>query len=404
MSADPILPTDIALDPSVRFAPAPDPSAPDAPDASPARHGSSSRVLLTGATGFLGANLLADLLTRTPLHVRCLVRAVDAPDARARVRQSLDAQRLWQPAFDDRLDVVAGDLSLPSLGLSAAAFAALGDEMDAIYHAGARLNLFSPYRVLKPINVAGTHEMLRLAAIGRPKAFHHISSVVVFGARARHPSGELPEVFDVPDLASDASGYAASKWAAERLVTQAADRGATMSIYRPGRITGHSVTGIGNADDAFSLMLAGCLRCGIAPALDGVIHLTPVDIVSRAIVDLSRRADAGGQAYHLINPAAVTWLDVTDTLRARGYVRRIVSMDDWRAAIARERDARPDTLLERLHVLIARPRPPFSATRRDVSDARTRAGVGDLSYPADHAELIDRYARHLADAVVGRID
>src|SRR5437588_11032400 len=79
----------------------------------------SARVaLLTGATGFLGVNLLHDLLTCTPLEVVCLVRASGDTQAMARVRESLETHGFWRDDFMPRIHSVAGDVSKPGPGLS----------------------------------------------------------------------------------------------------------------------------------------------------------------------------------------------------------------------------------------------------------------------------------------------
>ena len=350
-------------------------------------------AFLTGATGFLGANLLTALLTRTRLEVRCLVRAPDAAAADAALRRALEAQGLWQAEFADRVRTVVGDLAQRRLGMTDDAFRALGESVGAIYHSGAHLNLFAPYRVLEPTNVNGTREVLGLAALGA-QTFHHISSLVVLGSCPATVPGDC-EPFEPPSEPPD-SGYARSKWAAERLVCEAAARGLSASIYRPGRITGHSRTGVCAQRDALSLIASGTIHLGIAPALDAVIHLTPVDVVSRAIVDLSSRREAAGRAFHLINPAAIAWHQLTEALTTLGYVRETISYEAWRDLLLSRQPAAADPLLDLVTVLVSRSQPLFSPRRRTVADGHVRSMLADLAYPTDHVALLARYASHLA--------
>ena len=95
------------------------------------------KVLLTGATGFLGAFLLHELLTDEDTIVHCLVRADDAAFAKERLRENLVTYGLLTDAFDERVVPVVGDLSKHSLGLSPEAFAELADQVDGIYHSAA---------------------------------------------------------------------------------------------------------------------------------------------------------------------------------------------------------------------------------------------------------------------------
>src|SRR6185312_13787825 len=125
------------------------------------------------------------------------------------------------------------------------------------------------------------------------------------------------------------SGYAKTKWVAEQLVVQAEKRGLATSIYRPGLIAGHSRTGVCNLRDGFSLTLRACLRLGIAPELTGIVYITPVDFVSRAILQLSRSEKARGKAFHINNPVPVEWEDVTGLMVDGGYVTGTMPYREW---------------------------------------------------------------------------
>ena len=83
---------------------------------------------------------------------------------------------------DPRIVALAGDLAEPALGLDAEAWAGLRDEIDTIVHCGALVHHLSPYLRLRPANVEGTRTLLRLAAEGRGKRLHHVSTLSVFAA------------------------------------------------------------------------------------------------------------------------------------------------------------------------------------------------------------------------------
>ncbi len=153
------------------------------PDIVPARErGPRTRdarhVLLTGATGFLGAHLLRTLLDETEATVHCLVRP-GATEAMERVRRNLAAYELWSDADAARVRVVHGDLRRPRLGLDAHELHELAGEIDAIVHAAADVNWVHGYESLRDANVLGTRELLRLACHGMPKPFHFVSSMSV---------------------------------------------------------------------------------------------------------------------------------------------------------------------------------------------------------------------------------
>ncbi|WP_176308797.1 SDR family oxidoreductase, partial [Micromonospora sp. NBS 11-29] len=121
------------------------------------------QVFLTGATGFVGAFLLRDLMRSTSATVHCLVRGSDEASARERLRANLTWYGIGDEVDDDRLRVLPGDLAAPRFGLDAEQFDRLAREVDVVYHAGATVNWLHPYSSLKAANVTGTEEALRLA-------------------------------------------------------------------------------------------------------------------------------------------------------------------------------------------------------------------------------------------------
>src|SRR5262249_47915849 len=148
--------------------------------AAPPSLGEPERIFLTGATGYLGAFLLRDLLRQTRAEIFCLVRSATVEEGNSRLRKSLEAHGLWDESLGGRIRVVPGDLSLPLLGLSRERFDELAAAIDAVFHNGALVNMVPPYQALKAANVLGTGEVLRLACQTKPKPVHYISTVSVF--------------------------------------------------------------------------------------------------------------------------------------------------------------------------------------------------------------------------------
>ncbi|MFL5663945.1 MAG: SDR family oxidoreductase, partial [Ktedonobacteraceae bacterium] len=121
------------------------------PESQEVRH-----IFLTGASGFLGAFLLSELLEATDAEVSCLVRASSAEAGQQKLQKNLENFGIWRPELANRIRVIPGDLSLAALGLSPQQFEALAEQIDVIYHVGALVNWVYPYSVLKGPNVLGT--------------------------------------------------------------------------------------------------------------------------------------------------------------------------------------------------------------------------------------------------------
>ena len=290
-------------------------------------------IFLTGATGFLGAYLLYELLQQTTAEVYCLVRSNSVKQAQQRVQGKLEQYPLWNEArFKARIHPVVGDLEEPLLGLSQRQFDDLASQIDLIYHNGASVNFVYPYSTLKAANVLGTQEVLRLATQSKTKPLHHISTMGVFPPSTK----VLRESASIDDCWQELeNGYAQSKWVAEKLLMEAQSRGLPLSIYRPSTITGHSQTGISNTDDFFNRMIKGTIQLGMSAILDGKVlaHIVPVDYASQAIVHLSLKEHALGEIFHIVNPHSISWNRVMNIICSLGYPLQELPYKEWRSEL-----------------------------------------------------------------------
>ncbi|MFJ6614852.1 thioester reductase domain-containing protein, partial [Streptomyces sp. NPDC091289] len=295
-------------------------------------------VLLTGATGFLGAFLLRDLMRAGHVRVHCLVRGADEEAARERLRAGLEWFRVWDEIDPARLGVVVGDLAAPRLGLDEEEFDSLARRVDAVYHAGATVNWLYPYAELKAPNVSGTVEVLRLAARHRSVPVHYVSTTGVFAGGEPGGAPRRPEDPTAP-VESQPTGYVQSKWVAERIVGLAAERGLPVTVHRADVISGDRDRGACQTSDFVWLSLKGLVQAGAAPqGLGGSVHFVPVDYVSAAIVALSRKKEAAAQTFHLFNQSGVTFQDCVEYLRRYGYAIDDMGHDAWRARVHANRD------------------------------------------------------------------
>ncbi len=293
--------------------------------------GEPAEIFLTGGTGFLGSHVLDELLRRTHARIHCLVRANGAEEAFRRLRAALEERELWSGAMAGRIAAVPGDLAEPRFGLAEEAFRELAGRVDAVYHCGAWVNFNYPYKTLAPANVHGTAEALRLAALGRAKPLHFISSIAAtpegdYGFRA-HPVVHEDE--DSESIEGLFGGYGETKWVCERLIRIARSRGLPVTIYRPGVLSGHSRTGIGNQRDMVWSLIKSCIQMGIHPIDDYRLDVTPVDYVASAIVHLSLEAGSANRLFQLPHPSPPTYRRVYEMIRAYGYPLEPLPFRDW---------------------------------------------------------------------------
>ncbi|HEX2080625.1 MAG TPA: thioester reductase domain-containing protein [Longimicrobium sp.] len=337
-ASGPDLAAEVALDPAIT-----------AEGLAPAAAGPPRAVFLTGATGFLGAFLCAELLRATDAEVHCLVRAGSVEEGEERVRRKLESFGLLGPEAG-RIRAVPGDLARPLLGLSKAEFDALAERVDAVYHCGAWVNFARPYRVLKASNVAGTQEVLRLAATARLKPVHHVSTMAVLAGAFVSGVPAVDEDTPLPPPVGHDTGYSQSKWVAEGVVNLARERGIPISVYRPGVILGDSRTGVSNQEDYVTRVIQGCVQLGLAPLREYPLATATADYVAGAIVALSLRQGELGKTFHTIEPDPLPWNRIFDHLRAFGYPVRSIPYGAWRDALTAriEEGAEGESVLEPL--------------------------------------------------------
>ncbi|MFE9661487.1 amino acid adenylation domain-containing protein [Streptomyces sp. NPDC005955] len=280
-------------------------------------------VFVTGATGFVGAHLLHELLA-SGVVAHCLVRADDTERATQRLIGALGDYGLWREEFAPLLKPVVGDVGQPLFGLDERRFDELADQVDAICHSAALLDWMRPMSEYVGPNMVGTHEALRLASRGRGKAFHFIST---FATLPRYLGYHVAE--DAPE-----HGYQTSKWQAELMVAAARRRGAKASTYRLPYVGASTLTGRFRLDrgDFLHNLISGCLAMGSFPSL--AVDLTtvlPVDYLCRTVAaavtsDLTRI----GRDYDFVNSGAPDFDRFVEMVGAVGSGAEIVPFDAWR--------------------------------------------------------------------------
>ncbi|HZE18199.1 MAG TPA: SDR family oxidoreductase, partial [Mycobacterium sp.] len=170
----------------------------------------------------------------------------------------------------------------PHLGIGQAAFQRLADSIDAIVHNGALVNYVRTYDALRPANVVGTWELLRLALTAHRKTFHLVSSTFIYGWSVKPVVGESDANEEMSGLDF---GYSQTKWVAEQLVLAAQRQGLDVRIYRPSLISPTSA-GFGSQDDILVRLTAFMIEHGLAVNAYNQVSLLPADLIADHIVAL----------------------------------------------------------------------------------------------------------------------
>jgi len=280
-------------------------------------------ILLTGATGFVGAQLLHQLLKQTLADIICSVRAADENLAMLRIKKSLEQQGLHYTDVK-RIQIILADLEKPALGLTQSEFTDLADKVDVVIHNAAVTSVMRDYHSLRAANALSTGELLKLAAV-KAIPFHLISTIAV--APPTDIATALPEDF-VAAHSGLHDGYQQSKWVAEQMAAIAQQKQYPVNVYRLARVTGSAISGYVNPKDLVWSIIQTGLRNGTLPELPITEPWTPVDSIARFIV-----ADAlanPGQGVCNLTPAHnVQLAQIYQWLAHAGFSFDILPIVEW---------------------------------------------------------------------------
>ncbi|HET6997296.1 MAG TPA: SDR family oxidoreductase [Solirubrobacterales bacterium] len=250
---------------------------------------------VTGATGFIGRNLVERLLQREGT-IYALVRAGS--------RGRLEELRTSWGADGARVVPVAGDLSQTSLGVSEEDLVAMRGEVDHFFHLAAIYDITADAEAQEIANVEGTRHAVELAGAIEAGCFHQVSSIAAAGLY----KGEWREdMFDEAERL-DTNPYFRTKHESERLVREECPR--PWRVYRPGIVVGDSRNGeIDKIDGPYYFFKALQRARRVLPSWlptigieGGEINIVPVDYVAAAIDHIAHKPKLDGRAFHLTDP------------------------------------------------------------------------------------------------------
>ena len=291
---------------------------------------SISNVLLTGATGFLGTRLLYELLRQTNATVYCLIRGNSIQQARVRLKESLTYYKVELDIT--RIEIVIGDIKSEKLGINTPSYNELSKTIDLVLHSAAAINLLASYEELKVANVEGTRRVLEFSTNVKTKKLWYISTLSVFASASPCPELCL-ETISADDSKILYGGYAQSKWAAERLVNNAKESLASLSIIRLGLLTGDQCHGIISKNDMLSMFVQGITELGCTPhGIDKLeVDITPVDYAATALITASLNEP---DIVHIANPNSATAESLISAINERVAGIISVSADEWHSKLA----------------------------------------------------------------------
>ena len=274
---------------------------------------SSNVVLVTGATGSLGAYLVASLLKLSDIsQVYALVRASDMLSARDRVLDQLSSRRIALTESEvSKLTVYPADLSQPDLALSQDQLQLIRSKLTHVVHSAWAVNFNLGVRSFEAQHIAGTYNLINLCLhtqLSSAAKFYFCSSVSTASGTPK-PATIRESLIENLEHAQK-TGYGRSKLVAERITRNAMLKtGMQARVLRIGQLSGDLAEGVWNDTEAVSLMIRSAVSTGCLPSLNERVSWLPVDLCAESIVQLmyGGTQDDADLVYHVLNPAKFDW-------------------------------------------------------------------------------------------------
>ncbi|KAJ7048502.1 alpha-aminoadipate reductase Lys1p [Mycena amicta] len=332
----------------------------------------SLTVFLTGATGFLGAFVLRDLLSRPEkvAKVVCLVRAKGPDAGMERLRLGSTDRGVWDERWveDGRLEVVCGDLGVELFGLGRDVWERVAEEADVVVHNGALVHWVYPYEKLRSANVLSTLTAIDLASSeSKQKLLVFVSSTsamdsehyVQLSDSLAGSQGKLRGVPEDDDLEGARTtlktGYGQTKWVSEKLLFEAGRRGLRGHIVRPGYVVGDSKTAVTNTDDFIWRLVKGCIQLGLVPDINNTVNMVPVDHVAlcTTLAAVAPLPDAPLSVLHITARPLPTYNDLLIPLAQFGFETTQCEYIVWRRRLEQHvMETQDNALFPLLHFVL----------------------------------------------------
>ncbi|KAJ3851387.1 putative aminoadipate reductase [Lentinula lateritia] len=285
-------------------------------------------VLLTGSTGNLGAQILADLLLNDSV---AFIYSLNRPSTRVSIQQR-QRERFQDKALDerllssDKLLLLEGDTSQPMLGLSTEIYEKLRNSLTHIIHNAWRLDFNLSLFSFEP-QVRGMRNLIDLARSSRRASSSRFLFTSSIGSAQSWDSismGPYPEEVILDPKYAVGGGYGESKYISERILAKS---GLHASSFRIGQIAGGKPNGAWAMSDWFPMIIKSSLVLGVLPDAKGDISWAPLDALAEGILDVAFAKEDPPVAINLVHPQRVSWTVIMEAIRESLILAKHLPLD-----------------------------------------------------------------------------
>ena len=271
------------------------------------------RVLLTGATGFLGRHFIPYLLERKDVIIEkiyCPVRASSDEKALARVIEAMTMCGLWNDALRERLCVFAGDLHDISFGASPTLYQELTASVDGVYHFASNLKLAASFDELRKENCQALLPVMKLCLCAKMKHLWLASTLGIFPqyfcmfgnefSERTVRANAMPEIAEMKRVYPlYIGGYPWSKLLIELTAYAAAkSKGLPLAVFRLPYLYSSSKTGYTVTEDPTVRLFQATLQVRAAPGRPRPFATEDAEVMCTIMANVSLNANRKHVIYH----------------------------------------------------------------------------------------------------------
>lgn len=305
-------------------------------------------VFITGATGFLGAHILAELIEREDYRNRdivCLVRCASSDHGVERIRETFSRYNLNALNLG-RVKIISGDLVLPEFGLDYKDYENLAIVTSEVYHCAATVNMMADYETLKPQNVTATKSIVQFCLNGRRKKLNYASTLSVFVSTNLNEGVALEtDRLDNPCIIY--GGYGQTKYVCEKFLLNVPSELCGINIIRYGLLCGDTTNGISAPKDFLGMFIRGAKLVKALPVDSSGklgIDISPIDIASKMTVDIATKSDGG--IYHIASENPLSYSELCKAIEKNANVKILENYEIWKDLLIEFQDNANVTALD----------------------------------------------------------
>ena len=297
-------------------------------------------ILLTGANGFLGAHILAELLN-TPINISkifCIVRNKNKSNGKDRLLHIMHFyfNKKYDELIEKYVQIIEAELSIVNFGLDENIYKNLTQSIDTVIHCAANVKHYGKYSNFERINVIGTKNIIDFCKESNSH-LHYISTMTISGNYLLEQKNNSV-IFDENSFYKmqnfDNNVYSKSKLIAESYILEGISNGLTATIYRIGDLTGRFSDGVFQdniSENSIYLRLRSILEIGSIPNSieNNDLEFTPVDYAAKALKYIIYSNENKNRIFNIYNPNFICTKDLLNFIKLSNYNIKIIPQNKF---------------------------------------------------------------------------